>query len=49
MIAFNLDRKFSDVVDGLVIVDLRGTESALLERYMGEEGYTCFRRFHGMR
>ncbi len=49
LIAFNLDRKFSDVVDGLVIVDLRRTESALLERYMGEEGYTCFRRFHGMR
>ncbi len=49
LIAFNLDHKFSDVVDGLVIVDLRRTESALLERYMGEEGYTCFRRFHDLR
>jgi putative hemolysin len=49
LIAFNLDRKFSDVVDGLVIVDLRQTEPALLERYMGVAGYTAFRLFHGMR
>jgi putative hemolysin len=46
LIAFNLDRKFSDVVDGLVVVDLRHTNPAVLERYMGKEGVGSFRRFH---
>lgn len=48
LVGFNLDRKFSDVVDGLVIVDLRQTDPAVLERYMGKEGYAGFRRFHKM-
>jgi putative hemolysin len=48
LVGFNLDRKFSDVVDGLVIVDLRQTEPSVLERYMGKEGYAGFRRFHKM-
>jgi hypothetical protein len=47
-VGFNLDRKFSDVVDGLVIVDLRQTDPAVLDRYMGKEGYASFRRFHGL-
>ncbi len=46
LVGFNLDRKFSDVVDGLVIVDLRKTDPPVLERYMGKEGHTAFRRFH---
>jgi len=45
-VGFNLDRKFSDVIDGLVIVDLRQTDSSVLARYMGKEGYAGFRRFH---
>jgi putative hemolysin len=48
LVGFNLDRKFSDVVDGLVIVDLRQTDASVLERYMGKEGYAGFRRFHNM-
>ena len=48
LVGFNLDRKFSDVVDGLVIVDLRQTDRGVLERYMGKEGYAGFRRFHKM-
>jgi putative hemolysin len=48
LVGFNLDRKFSDVVDGLVIVDLRQTDPSVLERYMGKEGYGSFRRFHGL-
>ncbi|MBI3477666.1 MAG: lysophospholipid acyltransferase family protein [Acidobacteria bacterium] len=48
LVGFNLDRKFSDVVDGLVIVDLRETDPSVLERYMGKEGYAGFRRFHKM-
>jgi putative hemolysin len=46
LVGFNLDRRFSDVVDGLVIVDLRQTDPLVLERYMGKEGYAGFRRFH---
>ncbi len=43
MLAFNVDRKFSNVLDGLVVVDLRQTEQAVLERYMGREGAARFR------
>ncbi|MGA7630470.1 MAG: GNAT family N-acyltransferase [Terriglobales bacterium] len=46
LVGFNLDRKFSDVIDGLVIVDLRQTDAAVLERYMGKDGYAGFRRHH---
>lgn len=47
MLAFNVDQKFSNVLDGLVMVDLRKTDPAVLERYMGREGATDFRRHHG--
>ena len=46
LVGFNLDRKFSDVLDGLVIVDLRQTQPSVLERYMGKEGYANFRSVH---
>jgi putative hemolysin len=45
-LGFNVDRKFSDVLDGLVVVDLRETEPAVLERYMGLEGVASFRKYH---
>ena len=48
LVGFNLDRKFSDVVDGMVVVDLRQTEPSVLERYMGKTGYAHFRRFHNL-
>jgi hypothetical protein len=48
LLGFNVDRKFSDVLDGLVVVDLRHTERAVLERYMGREGVAAFRRCHGL-
>jgi putative hemolysin len=47
LIGFNVDRKFSNALDGLVVVDLRKTESGVLERYMGREGAAEFRRHHG--
>jgi putative hemolysin len=46
MLGFNVDRKFSNVLDGLVVVDLRQTEAAVLERYMGREGVARFRQVH---
>src|SRR5215469_17137637 len=47
LLGFNVDKKFSDVLDGLVVVDLRQTEAGVLERYMGREGAAAFRRCHG--
>jgi putative hemolysin len=48
MVGFNVDRKFSNVLDGLVVVDLRKTEPAVLERYMGREAAAQFRERHGL-
>jgi putative hemolysin len=46
LLGFNVDRQFSNVLDGLVVVDLRKTDSAMLERYMGHEGAVRFRSQH---
>lgn len=46
LLAFNVDQRFSNVLDGLVVVDLRQTESALLERYMGREAASRFQLYH---
>jgi putative hemolysin len=48
MVGFNVDRKFSNVLDGLVVVDLRKTEPVVLERYMGKEAASRFRQRHGI-
>jgi hypothetical protein len=45
MIDFNLDQKFSNVLDGLVLVDLMRTEPPLLEKYLGREGAAIFRQY----
>jgi putative hemolysin len=46
LLGFNVDRKFSNVLDGLVVVDLRHTEPSVLERYMGKESAANFRSIH---
>jgi putative hemolysin len=46
LLGFNVDRKFSNVLDGLVVVDLRQAEPAVLERYMGREGAARFREHY---
>jgi putative hemolysin len=48
LVGFNVDRKFSDVLDGLVVVDLRQTDPTVLDRYMGRETAATFRRIHGL-
>jgi putative hemolysin len=48
LLGFNVDRKFSNVLDGLVAVDLRQTEAALLERYMGRKGKIRFQQYHNL-
>jgi putative hemolysin len=46
LLGFNVDRKFSNVLDGLIVVDLRQTEPVVLERYMGREDAARFRQAH---
>jgi putative hemolysin len=46
LLGFNVDRKFSNVLDGLVLVDLRQTDPAVLERYMGRDAVQAFRKIH---
>jgi putative hemolysin len=48
LLGFNVDRKFSNVLDGLVVVDLRKTAPAVLERYMGREAAVEFRTWHAL-
>jgi putative hemolysin len=47
LVGFNVDRKFSNVLDGLVVVDLRQTDPVVLDRYMGREAAAKFRSIHG--
>ena len=46
LLGFNVDRKFSNTLDGLIVVDLRQTDPAVLGRYMGREAATAFRHHH---
>jgi hypothetical protein len=41
-----VDHKFSDAVDGLILVDLRKTDANLLARYMGKERASAFLQGH---
>ena len=45
-LGFSIDPNFSNVMDALIMVDLRKADRTLLERYMGREGLDGFLRFH---
>jgi putative hemolysin len=47
LLGFNVDPKFSNALDGLVVVDLREVDPGVLERYMKREAATRFRQVHG--
>jgi putative hemolysin len=46
LLGFNVDRAFSDAVDGLIMVDLLETEPKVLQRYMGPEQAERFLAYH---
>jgi putative hemolysin len=46
LLGFNVDPKFSNVLDVLIMVDLRHTSRKILERYMGREGVARFLAAH---
>lgn len=48
LVSFNVDRNFSDVLDGLVFVDLRQSDPSVLRRYLGDDGMSSFQRYHGI-
>jgi hypothetical protein len=45
-VGFNVDPKFSNVVDGLVVVDLALTDAKILNRFMGPDNAATFARYH---
>ncbi len=45
---FSVDRKFSNVLDGLIVVDLLKPTHRQMERYMGKTNAAEFLRFHGV-
>jgi len=48
MLSFNVDKAFSNVLDGFVVVDLRRTDPAVLRRYLGEDGCRAFLSYHSL-
>ena len=48
LLGFNVDRQFGDALDGLIMVDLREVEEAVLARYMGKRGAAAFRAYHAL-
>lgn len=41
-VGFNIDKSFSNVVDGLVKVDLKTVKPKLLKRFMGDKGFESY-------
>jgi len=48
ILEFSLDRRFSDVLDGLILVDLANAKRRQLDRYMGKENAGKFLALHGV-
>lgn len=48
LLGFNVDPNFSDVLDGLILVDLTKTDPQLLRRYLSDEGMKKFYEIHNV-
>lgn len=46
LLGYNVDPDFSNVLDVLIVVDLRRTAPRILERYMGKANAARFRAYH---
>lgn len=46
VLAFNVDGRFSDTLDGLIVVDLRNSDRKALQKYLGSEGAARFIEYH---
>ena len=47
LLGFNVDPEFSDVLDGLIWVDLLDIDEKILGRFLGRKEAASFRAFHG--
>jgi putative hemolysin len=47
LLGHNVDPEFSNVLDVLIVVDLRRTAAKILKRYLGRANLERFRAFHG--
>lgn len=48
ILSFNVDKEFSSVLDGLIMVDVLDTDARLPSKMMGEELWRAFRQHHGV-
>ena len=48
ILAFSVDTHFSNVLDGLIVVDLLRTDPKVLGRYMGKRQMARFLAFNGV-
>jgi len=48
LLGFNVDKDFSDTLDGFVLIDLSRTDGRILSRFLGAEGYRSFVAYHGL-
>jgi putative hemolysin len=46
LLGFSADEQFNRSLDGLIMVDLRASDTRMLSRYMGEDGLTAFLAHH---
>lgn len=46
LISFNVDKEFSDVLDGLILVNLKNIDSSLLGRVFSNQDMKVFLRYH---
>ncbi len=46
LLSFNIDKKFGDSMDGLILVDLLQSNPKTLQRYFGKEGLVNFYNYH---
>lgn len=47
ILGFNVDDQFSDVLDGLIMVDLLEADRRVVTRYLGQQGAEAFYGWHG--
>lgn len=48
LLGFNIDPDFSNVLDGLILVDLTKTDPVILSRYFTKEGVLALHAYHGL-
>ena len=48
LLSFNVDKEFSDVLDGLVVIDLKRTDPRMILRFMGKKDGSRYLERHGI-